>query len=91
MGKMTKKVYTSHILPLIREDLEREGLTLCQDADSDHTCKATLKYARENNIKLITLPGVSPDFSIAETMARPPKRAFHARRVASEKAALERF
>jgi hypothetical protein len=68
---MTTKVYISHILPLIREDLEREGLTLCQDADSTHTSKATLKYACEDNIKLITLLGVSPDFSIVETMARP--------------------
>jgi hypothetical protein len=29
VGKMTTKVYTSHILPLVKEDLEREGLTLC--------------------------------------------------------------
>lgn len=29
VGKMTIKVYTSHILPLIKEDLQREGLTLC--------------------------------------------------------------
>lgn len=91
VGKMTTKVYTSHILPLIKEDLEREGLTLCQDADSAHTSNATLKYARENGINLITLPGVSPDLSICETMARPLKRAFHARRCTTEKAALARF
>ncbi len=91
VGKMTTAVYTRFILPSIKEDLKREGLTLYQDADSAHTSKATTKYARENNIKLMTLPGVSPDFSIAETMARPMKRAFHARRVASEQAAIARF
>ena len=91
VGKMTTKVYTSHILPSIKEDLERDGLTFCQDADSAHTSKATLKYARDNGIKLITLPGVSPDLSICETMARPLKRAFHKRRCTTEKAALARF
>jgi hypothetical protein len=91
VGKMTTKVYTSHILPLVKEDLEREGLTLCQDADSAHTSKATLKYARENGINLITLLGVSPDLSICETMARPLKRAFHARRCTTKKAVLARF
>jgi DDE superfamily endonuclease len=91
MGKITTKVYTSHILPSVKEELKRDGLTLCQDADSAHTSKATLKYANENGIKLLTLPGVSPDFSIAETMAQLLKRAFHKRRCASEKAALARF
>jgi hypothetical protein len=91
VGKMTTKVYTEVILPQIKEDLIREGLTLCQDADSAHTSKGTLKYAQEHGIKLLTLPGVSPDFSIVETMARPLKRQFHARRVTSEKAALARF
>jgi len=91
VGKMTTAVYTSQILPALREDLVREGLTLCQDADSAHKSKATLKYARENDIKLLTLPGVSPDFSIVETMARPLKRRFHARRCTTEEAALARF
>jgi hypothetical protein len=88
---MTTKVYTSHILSLIKEDLEREGLTLCQDADSAYTSKATLKYACENRINLITLLGVSLDLSICETMAQPLKRAFYARRRTTEKAALARF
>ena len=91
VGKMTTKVYTTHILPLIKEDLQRGDLTLCQDADSAHTSKATLKYAREQGIKLLTLPGVSPDFSIAETLAHPLKRDFHAKRTTTEKAALARF
>ena len=91
VGKMTTMVYIKVILPAIKEDLEREGLTLCQDADSAHTSKATLKYAEDSSIKLITLPKVSPDFSICETMARPLKRKFHARRCTTEKAALARF
>jgi DDE superfamily endonuclease len=91
VGKMTTKVYTSHILPLIKDDILREDLTLCQDADSAHTSKATLKYAREQGIKLLTLPSVSSDLSIAETLAHPLKRAFHAKRTASETAALARF
>ena len=66
---MTTKVYTSHILPSVKEELKRDGLTLCQDADLAYTSKATLKYANENRIKLLTLPGVSLDFSIIKTMA----------------------
>ena len=91
VGKMTTAVYTQVILPAVREDLEREGLTLCQDADSAHTSKATLKFAKDHGIKLLTLPGVSPDLSICETMARPLKRAFHSRRCTTERAAIARF
>jgi hypothetical protein len=91
VGKMTTKVYTEVILPAVKEDLEREELTLCQDADSVHKSKGTLKYVQDNGIRLLTLPGVSPDFSICETMAQPLKRAFYARRVTTEKAALARF
>jgi transposase len=88
---MTTKVYTSHILPLVKEDLQKEDLTLCQDADSAHTSKATLEYARKQGIKLLTLPGISPDLSIAETLAHPLKRVFHAKRTTTEQAALARF
>ena len=42
VGKMTTKVYTTYILPAIKEDLKREGLTLCQDADSAHKAKGLL-------------------------------------------------
>ena len=45
VGKMTTEVYTGVILPLIKEDLKREGLTLCQDANSAYKSKGTLKYA----------------------------------------------
>lgn len=40
---------------------------------------------------LLTLPGVSPDFSIIETMAHLIKKDFYARRCTSEKTALARF
>jgi hypothetical protein len=81
VGKMITNVYTSQILPIVKENLEREGLTLCQDADSAHTSKATLKYAYENGINLLTFPGVSPDLSIAETMAQPFKESLSQEKV----------
>ena len=46
---------------------------------------------KANGLPFITLPGVSPDFSILESLAHPVKRAFHAVRSASDKAALARF
>jgi hypothetical protein len=88
---MTIIVYTSVILPQVLEDLQERGLTLCQDADSAHTSKTTLAWAKQHNLPLITLPGVSPDFSILESMAHPLKKAFHARRCTIEKASLTRF
>ena len=91
VGKMTTKVYTTMVLPLLRDELLDQGLTLCQDADSAHTSKATLKWAKDNHISLITLPGVSPDFSILESMAHLVKRKFHAKRYMTEKAAIARF
>jgi hypothetical protein len=75
----------------VKEELKRDGLTLCQDADLAYTSKATLKYANKNRIKLLTLPSVSLDFSITETMAQLLKRAFHKRRYTSKKATLARF
>jgi hypothetical protein len=91
VGKMTTKVYTTMILPALRKELLDQVLTLCQDHDLAHNSKETLKWANDNNISLITLPGVSPDLSICETMARPLKRAFHARRGTTKKATLARF
>jgi hypothetical protein len=91
VGKMTTQVYTTVILPLLRDELLDRGLWLCQDADSAHTSKETFKWARDHDIRLISLPGVSPDFSICETMARGLKREFHARQCTTEKAALVRF
>jgi hypothetical protein len=91
VGKMTTKVYTTVILPLLKDELQDQDLTLCQDADSAHDSNATLKWAVENNVRLLTLPGVSPDLSILETMAHPLKKAFHAKRCTTEKASLARF
>jgi hypothetical protein len=91
VGKMTTKVYTEVILPTIKNDLQTRGLTLCQDADSAHTSKETAAWAKRNHLDLLTLPGVSPDLSILETLAHPIKRKFHAHRCTTEKAALARF
>jgi hypothetical protein len=77
---MTAKVYTEVILPTIKDDLLSRGLTLIQDADSAHTCKATTAWIQKHGLSIITLPGVSPDLSILELMANPIKRKFYARR-----------
>jgi hypothetical protein len=91
VGKMTTKEYTETVLPAIRGDLWSKGLTLCQDADSAHTSKATEAFCRKNHIDFITLPGVSPDFSIFETLAQGLKKKFHARRCTTVSAAKARF
>ena len=88
---MTTEVYIQYVLPSIRDELLDQGLTLCHDADSAHTSKATINWVKDNRIPLITLPGVLPDFSILEAMAYPIKRKFHAQRCTIEKAVLARF
>jgi hypothetical protein len=88
---MTTSTYIQQVLPQLVDDFHRLGLTLCQDADSAHTSNATMKWARENDLPIITLPGVSPDFSIIETVAHPVKRKFHTKRVTTEMAGLARF
>jgi hypothetical protein len=91
VGKIIKEVYIEHILPLIIDDLKDQGLSLCQDADSAHTSKLATDWIKANNLPFIILPGVSPNFSILESLAHPVKRAFHAVRFALNKAALARF
>jgi hypothetical protein len=91
VGKMTSKVYTEVILSTIKDDLLSQGLTLIQDADSAHTCKATTAYIQKQGLSVITLPGVSPDLSILESMANPIKRKFYVRRCTTDGAALKRF
>jgi hypothetical protein len=91
IGKITTAVYTGYILPIIKDELLIYSLTLYQDANSVHTSKKTLKWVKEYGILLLTLPGVSPDLSICETIANPLKRAFYGRRSATEKQAKERF
>lgn len=91
VGKMTTEVYTKHILPSITPELIDQGLTLVQDADSAHTSRGTTKWAKDNGLSLLTLPGKSPDFSIIETMANPIKKKFFNRRTRTEKAGMARF
>ena len=50
-----------------------------------------MKWARDNNFKILTLPGVSLDLSILETIAAPIKKEFHSKRCTIEKAAAKRF
>jgi hypothetical protein len=88
---MTTKVYTEHILPTILEDLKEQGFSLCQDADSAYKSKETLAWAKERDLSLLTLPGVSPDFSILELLAHSLKRAFYSVRCTTNKATLARF
>jgi DDE superfamily endonuclease len=91
VGKMTTEIYTEHILPTILPDLQKRGLTLIQDTDSAHKSQVTIAWAAKHHLPLITLPGVSPDLSIMESIARPLKRKFHSRRSTSEPGALARF
>ena len=88
---MTTNVYIKIVLPAILDDFRSRGLTLYQDKDSAHNSKATLMWAKKQGLSILTGPGKSPDFSIAESQAQGLKRKFHSRRVPTEKAALARF
>jgi hypothetical protein len=88
IGKITTKIYTEHILPTILPDLQKKGLTLIQDTDSAHKSQVTIAWAAKYYLPLITLPGVSLDLSIMESIARPLKRKFYSRRSISEPGAL---
>lgn len=90
-SKMTTEVYTTQILPQIAPELCARGLTLCQDADSAHKSQGTANWAKKYNVSLLTLPGVSPDLSILETIANPCKRKFHSKRTVSHEAGVARF
>jgi DDE superfamily endonuclease len=88
-GKMTEKVYIDQILAEILPDLQ--GITLFQDKDSAHRSRTTLAWAKRHKLSLLTSPGNAPDLSIIESMAQGLKRKFHARRCATESAAVKRF
>lgn len=79
VDKMKSKAY-KHLIDQLRHDVDFRGLTLWQDADSAHTSASVKKYCEEVGFKTITSPGVSPDFSIVESLAYPLKREFHKRR-----------
>ena len=81
VGKMTTKVYTKQILPQLLDDFKSKGMTLCHDKDSAHDSKGTTAWIKEHDLSVITLPGVSPDFSIFESLASTLKRKFHYRRI----------
>ena len=91
VGKMTTKVYTEVILPQLLPDMQRLGLTLCQDHNSGHKSHGSLAWAKKHDLDVITLPGVLPDFSILESMAHPLKKKFHSKRCTTQEASLRRF
>ena len=91
MRKITIKVYIEVVLPSIKDELLSQGLTLYHDADSAYTSKKTTKYCLDNKIPVITLPKVSLNFSILESIAHLIKRRFHAKQCATEKATIARF
>ncbi len=88
---MNSQVYTEVILPQLLQELQDQGLTLCQDADSVHKSQVTTAWAKKHGLSLLTLPGFPPDFSILELLTYPLKKAFHAERCTTEKASLTRF
>jgi hypothetical protein len=87
-GKMNSEVYIQ-ILEELLPDLQ--GITLCQDKDSAYNSQAVTGWAKKHGLDLLTLPGKLSDFSIIESIAQPVKKLFHAKRTASESAALARF
>jgi hypothetical protein len=91
VGKMNTQTYTTQILPKILDDFRSRGLTLIHDADSAHLSTITKAWVREHNLKVLPLPGVSPDMSIFESTANSLKRKFHQRATTSKKTALIRF
>ncbi|TVY53541.1 hypothetical protein LCER1_G004484, partial [Lachnellula cervina] len=80
VGKMTGDAYTQQILPVLLPELQEKGLVLAQDADSAHKSNIVANWAKKHKMPLITLPGLSPDLSIIESMANPVKKKFHSRK-----------
>jgi hypothetical protein len=91
VGKITTKVYAEYILLAIKEDLQKQGLTFCQDADLAYINNATIAWAKKHNLPLLILPRKSPDLSILESEAHELKKKFHAIRSIIQKAGLARF
>ncbi|PQE18261.1 hypothetical protein CJF30_00010973 [Rutstroemia sp. NJR-2017a BBW] len=82
---MNSRVY-KQILSTHLDEFKRDGITLCQDVDSAHKSEETKDWIDEHEFPMITLPGVSPDFSILESMAHPIKKKFHAQKTAGSTA-----
>lgn len=58
--------YIRHCLPEVLRGLRIGGLMLHHDNASPHTAAATLKFLRENNIRLIEHPPYSPDLAMCD-------------------------
>ena len=56
-----------------------------------YTSKSIITWAKKKDLSLITLPSVSLDFLILESIAHPLKRQFHTKQYTTEKASLARF
>jgi hypothetical protein len=91
VGKITTKVYTEYILPAIKEDLQKQSLTFCQNADLAHVSNITIAWAKKHNLLLLIFPGKSPDLSILESEAHELKKKFRTIRSTIQKAGLARF
>ena len=50
-----------------------------------------MDWAKQNSLSLITVPGVSPDFSILESIAHPLKKKFRVKCIIIEKVGLAHF
>ena len=91
VGKMSTKVYTTEILPQVKQDLLDRDLTLWQDKDSAHNSKGAKAWFEKNGVPYITSPGNSPDFSIFESYAYSLKTQFYKEPCTTQKQALARF
>ena len=76
VGKITTKVYIEKILQTLQEDSDFQGLTLCQDADSAHSSRATLTWAKHNDFPLLTLPWCLTRLFYSRVNGKPDKEGF---------------
>ena len=88
-GKMTQATYTQQCLPFALPILRRYGLTLQEDKDKSHYGKVSQQYKRDHGISTLLSPTVSPDLSVAETLARPFGQLYGSRGHYEEKEARE--
>ena len=88
---MNTKVYTKQVLPQLLEKFNTEGIILCQNANSAHKSMAMIKWARDYDLDLLTLPSSSPNLLIIESLAYPVKKKFYIIQVKTKEEALENF
>jgi hypothetical protein len=77
VGKIITKVYTKYILLAIKEDLQKQGLIFCQDADSAYISNTIIAWAKKHNLPFLILPGKSLDLLILESETHELKKKFH--------------